>query len=136
MSALSAVLDGTITPGVHRCAIPLGEVRAEVEAAGWTCAYVDGRALAGREAVLLAMGEALGFPSYFTGRSLDALNDCLRDVSSPTVLAWDGWGVLAAADPVGLRGLLTVLADRASAAAPALEVLLLGDGPADVARAL
>ena len=135
MSALSAVLAGEAAPGVHRTDAAEAELRADAEAAGWRFVYVDGATLDTREGVLVAIGAALGFPAYFTGRSLDGLHDCLRDVAGPTVLAWGSWGVLAAAHPPDLRRLLLVLADRASDE-PAFEVLLVGEGSEVVAGVL
>ena len=133
---LRAVLDGSAPAGLHRADVPsVEELRAEAEAAGWLFAYVDGAGLATRSEVMSRIGEVLGFPAYFTGRSLDGLHDCLLDLPAPTVLAWEGWGALAGAHPPDLRRLLLVLADRASEQ-PAFEVLLLGDGPADAAPAL
>jgi RNAse (barnase) inhibitor barstar len=109
--------------GVRETALSADEARREAEAAGWTFAYVDGATLDTREAVLLAIGEALGFPAYFTGRSLDGLHDCLRDVTDPTVLFWAGSSTLADADPPAFRRLLLVLEGRAAAERP-FEVLL------------
>jgi hypothetical protein len=135
MSPLGPVLAGRRATGVHRADLAVAEVRAETESAGWRFAYVGGPALDTREAVMVAIGEALGFPAYFTGRSLDGLHDCLRDLAEPTVLLWDGWGTLAGAHPPDLRRLLLVLADRASEK-PAFEVVLVGEGPADSAPPL
>lgn len=135
MSALSEILAGDASTGVHRSWSSPGEIATEVAAAGWSHVYVDGSALDTRESVLLAIGDALGFPAYFTGRSLDGLHDCLLDLTAPTVLVWDGWGTLADAAPPALRRLLLVLADR-TADEPAFEVLLLGPGPDDAAPAL
>lgn len=135
MSGLGQILYGDASPGVHRTDLEVAEVRAEAQAAGWTFAYVGGQSLATRTEVMVALGEALAFPSYFTGRSLDGLHDCLRDLGDPTLVVWDGWGTLADADPPALRRLLAVLAHRADADPP-FEVLLRGEGPEDAAPAL
>ncbi|HET6152298.1 MAG TPA: barstar family protein [Marmoricola sp.] len=135
MTVLAAILSGEAPAGLHRSDLDVEQARAEAETAGWTFAYVDGSALDTREAVLVAIGQALAFPSYFTGRSLDGLHDCLLDLPGPTVLVWDGWGVLADSHPPDLRRLLLVLADRA-AEEPGFEVLLLGPGPTDAAPSL
>ncbi|HJQ06535.1 MAG TPA: barstar family protein [Nocardioides sp.] len=136
MTALTAVLGGGTTAGLHRVAeLDLDAARLETEDAGWIFAYVDGSALDTRESVLLAIGEAMFFPAYFTGRSLDGLHDCLLDLPGPTVLVWEGWGTLAGAHPPDLRRLLLVLADRTTEQ-PGFEVVLLGDGPADAAPPL
>ena len=135
MSGLAAVLGGSVPPGLHRSSLSPDAVASAAAEAGWSYAYVDGTTLDSREAVMVAIGEALAFPAYFTGRSLDGLHDCLLDVSTPTVLVWDGWGTLADAAPPALRRLLLVLADRTTDE-PGFEVLLLGAGPEDAAPAL
>lgn len=135
MSALGAVLVGDRRCGIHRTDLEVADVRAEADALGWAFAYVGGPTVDSRQSVLVAIGEALAFPSYFTGRSLDGLHDCLRDVTEPTVLVWDGWGALASADPSGLRGVLRVLSDR-TGEVPGFEVLLRGEGPDDAAEPL
>ncbi|GAB3859625.1 hypothetical protein GCM10028801_21310 [Nocardioides maradonensis] len=135
MTALAAVLAGGAA-GLHRVGeLDLDRARIEAEDAGWIFAYVDGSALDTRESVLLSIGDALQFPAYFTGRSLDGLHDCLLDLPGPTVLVWEGWGTLAGAHPPDLRRLLLVLADRTTEQ-PGFEVVLLGDGPTDAALPL
>lgn len=136
MSGLAEILAGRAPAGLHRtAALDLDTARIQAAEAGWSVAYVDGSALDTRHAVLRAIGEALEFPAYFTGRSLDGLHDCLLDLPGPTVLVWQGWGTLAGAHPPDLRRLLLVLADRA-AEEPGFEVVLLGDGPPDAAAPL
>lgn len=135
MTALAGVLAGGAV-GLHRTGeLDLDRARVESEEAGWIFAYVDGSALDSRESVMLAIGDALQFPAYYTGRSLDGLHDCLLDLPGPTVLVWEGWGALAGAHPPDLRRLLLVLADRTTEQ-PGFEVVLLGDGPADAAPPL
>jgi len=67
---------------------------------------------------LEAIGVALGFPTWY-GRNLDALHDCLTDLSGEHVLVWAGHRRLEAADPEGYRAVLAVLD-----AATSLSVLL------------
>jgi RNAse (barnase) inhibitor barstar len=71
-----------------------------------------------------AIGAALSFPAWY-GRNLDALFDCLTDLSwqpdGEHVLVWAGHRQLQAADPEGYRALLAVLTDAQS---PRLSVLL------------
>jgi RNAse (barnase) inhibitor barstar len=59
-----------------------------------------------------AIGAALNFPAWY-GRNLDALHDCLTDLSwQPTgehVLIWTGHRQLEIADPDGYRAILEVL---------------------------
>jgi RNAse (barnase) inhibitor barstar len=74
-----------------------------------------------------AIGAALRFPAWY-GRNLDALYDCLTDLSwlpaGEHVLIWSGYRDLELADPEGYRAVLTVL-DDASATGPL--VVLLAD---------
>lgn len=64
-----------------------------------------------------AIGVALNFPAWY-GRNLDALHDCLVDLSwqdpAEHVLVWAGHRQLQAADPEGYRAVLAVLDDAAS----------------------
>ncbi|HWJ09217.1 MAG TPA: barstar family protein [Nocardioides sp.] len=132
MSGLAAVLAGRHAPSVHRwdSALDVADVRHAVEHAGWTFGYVDGAGLETAPGVLRAIGDALRFGEHY-GANLDALNDCLRDLTAPTVLLWDAWGGFAHADPRRFAVVAEILATRA-AAGPALQVLLRGPGPADV----
>ncbi|HVW40523.1 MAG TPA: barstar family protein [Amycolatopsis sp.] len=68
-----------------------------------------------------AIAEALSFPDWF-GRNLDALYDCLTDLSwLPTgehVLIWSGSDELRAADPRAYLAIRGVLSDAERALAP------------------
>jgi RNAse (barnase) inhibitor barstar len=59
-----------------------------------------------------AIGVALSFPSWY-GRNLDALHDCLADLSwlaaGEHVLIWAGHHQLATADPNSYQAILAVL---------------------------
>lgn len=65
-----------------------------------------------------AIGVAMGCPSWY-GRNLDALYDCLVDLSwqpaGAHVLIWSGHRQLQTADPDGYRAVLAVLDDAAAA---------------------
>jgi RNAse (barnase) inhibitor barstar len=67
---------------------------------------------------LEALGIALDFPAWY-GRNLDALYDCLVDLSwqpdGEHVLVWIGHRQLEAADPDGYRAVLGVLDEATSA---------------------
>ncbi|MGH4011561.1 MAG: barstar family protein [Pseudonocardiaceae bacterium] len=69
--------------------------------------------------VLHAIGAALSFPAWY-GRNLDALYDCLADLSwqpdREQVLVWTGHRQLEAADPEAYRAVLAVLDDATAAA--------------------
>jgi hypothetical protein len=137
MSGLAAVLAKRHEPGVHRweSALPVADVRRTVEHAGWGFGHVDGIVLEEREEVLLAIGRALDFPEHFRGRSLDGLNDCLRDLPGPTVLLWEGWGPFARDSDRAFERICRVLGRR-DQGDPALEVLLRGPGPLEAAPLL
>ena len=72
-----------------------------------------------KRALLAAIGTALRFPAYY-GHNLDALEECLGDLTGDVVLVWEGDDVLRKADPRTHRVVLEVLA-----AAP-LDVVLTG----------
>ena len=129
MSGLAAVLAGRHDAGVHlwHNALHVPDVQHAVELAGWQFGYVDGVALESKKEVLGAIGAALDFPEHYGG-NLDALRDCLRDLSKPTVLLWDGWGSLARAEPSAFEKVCRVLGGRDDAS---FEVLLRGPGPTD-----
>ncbi len=65
-----------------------------------------------------AIGAALSFPSWY-GRNLDALYDCLVDLSwqpaGEHVLIWAGHDQFEAADPAGYRAVVAVLDDATAA---------------------
>ncbi len=71
-----------------------------------------------KAAALDAIGAALNFPAWY-GRNLDALHDCLIDLSwqpdGEHVLIWAGHRQLEAADPESYRAVLAVLTDAAAA---------------------
>lgn len=77
-----------------------------------------------------AIGAALNFPSWY-GRNLDALYDCLVDLSwqraGEHVLIWTGYRELLAADPDGYRALVAVLDDAAAASSERPLSVLLAD---------
>lgn len=137
MSGLAALLAGRHAPGVYRwhAAFDVEDVRAAVEQAGALLGHVDGWRHGTKAETLDAFAAALAFPGWF-GRNLDALADCLSDVVEPTVVLWDGWGVLAREDPVVFASVLEILADRADTGAVAFSVLLRGDGPEPDVRSL
>ncbi|WP_183095465.1 barstar family protein [Nocardioides stalactiti] len=131
MSGLAAVLAGRHQPGVHHWhnpALHVPDVQHAVEHAGWQFGYVDGVALETKSEVLGAIGAALDFPAHYGG-NVDALRDCLRDMSAPTVLLWEGWGSLARAEPKAFDKICRALARHDDDGDPAFEVLLRGPGP-------
>lgn len=94
--------------GVHLASVP-GDV-PPYRSAGWRLARVRGAGT--KEDALAALGRALRFPEWY-GNNLDALWDCLTDLTEPTVVVWTGWEGLAVSDPDAWANLLGVLRDRA-----------------------
>lgn len=70
-----------------------------------------------RAGVLAGIGRALRFPAYY-GANLDALEECLRDLSwlppGPVTLVWADTA-LRGADPRTHRAVLAILTDVAGA---------------------
>lgn len=129
MSDLDRLLSGDLATGVHRWrpTTPPVELAERVAAAGWRPARVEG----GRSKadVLAAVGEALALPETY-GHNFDALADLLDDLAAPTVLLWQGWGLLAEADPRTFATLVTIFGERGGdPVRPAFELLLVGPGP-------
>lgn len=77
-----------------------------------------------------AIGAAMNFPAWY-GRNLDALYDCLTDLSwqppGEHVLVWTGYQELEAADPDGYLAVLAVLDDAAAASSGRPLSVLLAD---------
>jgi len=103
-----------MTTGILRVAAPAAEVAVEARLRGATVGVVE--ALDERRALLTLIGRVLRFPAYY-GRNLDALEECLTDLSwlpaGEVVLIWDGAEALQQNDPRGHRVLLEVLAAAA-----------------------
>ncbi|MQA11053.1 MAG: barnase inhibitor [Pseudonocardiaceae bacterium] len=72
-----------------------------------------------KASALDAISAALSFPDYF-GKNLDALYDCLRDLSwlqeGEHVLIWVAPETLRIADPTGYSGIKRALEDAAASA--------------------
>lgn len=85
-----------------------------------------------KAAFLAAVGPALRLPSWY-GRNLDALWDCLTDLTRPTALVWTGWEDLAVTSPDDWARVLRVLSERVRAE-PAFTVVLAA--PDDARRRL
>ena len=126
MSGLAAVLKGKRSGGVYRwhAKFDVAAVQAPVEKAGRTFAYLDGVQADKAANFHIQIASALGFPDYY-GRNLDALADCLGDLTEPTVLLWDAWAVFADADSRVFRTVAELLAKRSDI----LTVLLRGNEP-------
>ncbi|MFT4263212.1 MAG: barstar family protein [Nocardioides sp.] len=117
---------GEWQPGVHRVEEDDAEALAEAARLDDVTAFLlDGHDVVTKQAFLALFARVVGAGDDF-GLNLDALYDALRDLDEPTLLVWDGWPALAAADPAGFAAILDVFATRAEEAA--LTVLLPGDG--------
>lgn len=129
MSGLAGLLAGHTPPGVYQwhTAFEPDDVAHTVRLADWGFGWLDGWTHHGRAAVLTQLGESLDFPAHY-GANLDALADCLSDLTQPTLLLWDGWGNLAGTDGAAFAGMLEVFGERVESA-PAFAVLLRGAGP-------
>ena len=75
--------------------------------------YLDGRALDSREALHQALSALLAFPAYY-GKNLDALHDCLTDITEPNELVISGGAALETALDGYAAALQRVLADCAA----------------------
>ncbi|HEV7651284.1 MAG TPA: barstar family protein [Actinophytocola sp.] len=75
---------------------------------------IDGTQIRSKDDFYTAVAAALSFPDWF-GRNLDALADCLRDLSwlpaGEHVLVWSAPAVFRDADPEGYRAVADVLTD-------------------------
>ena len=87
---------------------------------------LDGSALHDRGSALDGIAAALSFPDYF-GRNLDALRDCLVDLSwlpeGEHVLVWRHAEVLRGDDPTAYERIVTVL-DQAAGENPSFRYQL------------
>ncbi|MCT2586747.1 barstar family protein [Actinophytocola sp. S1-96] len=75
---------------------------------------IDGTSIRTKAEFMTAVAEALSFPDWF-GNNLDALSDCLRDLSwlpdGEHVLVWSAPEVLREADPRAYAAIDDVLRD-------------------------
>ena len=82
---------------------------------------VNSRPTVDKAGTLAAFAEALSFPDYF-GHNLDALYDCLTDLSwlppGEHVLIWSGSSLLRDRDPKAYLAIRSVLSDAQRALGP------------------
>lgn len=102
------------------------EVVAAATARGAHPHVVEPGATADKRAALAGIARALSFPDWF-GHNLDALYDCLTDLSwlpaGEHVLVWPDGHALRDHDPAGHTGVDSVLRDAARATATATRPL-------------
>jgi hypothetical protein len=87
---------------------------------------VDGSVMSTKVLALDAIGAALSFPEN-QGRNVDALYDCLRDLSwlpGKHMLIYTAPEVLASADPKAYRGIERALTDAAGSSSRLSVVLV------------
>lgn len=112
--------EGSIVSGLSEGAP--SDTAAQVAAAaaerGVLAHVVDGSSVTTKAAALDAFAAAMSFPSWF-GRNLDALYDCLTDLSwlpaGEQLLIWSHVDRLRDADPEAYRNIRAVLAAAAVA---------------------
>lgn len=92
------------------------QVVADAEQRGATAHVLDGGDLDSKRTTLDGIAAVLDFPEW-AGRNLDALFDCLTDLSwlpeGEHVLVWSGFQNLAEQDPRTFNGISAVLRDAA-----------------------
>ena len=92
------------------------QVVADAERRGATAHVLDGADLDSKRTTLDGIAAVLDFPEW-AGRNLDALFDCLTDLSwlpeGEHVLIWSGFQNLAEHDPRTFNGINAVLRDAA-----------------------
>ncbi|MGW1679574.1 barstar family protein [Saccharopolyspora sp. NPDC002376] len=92
------------------------EAVQEAEERGATAHLLDGSDLISKRTTLDGIAAVLNFPEW-AGRNLDALYDCLTDLSwlseGEHVLVWSGFQTLAEHDPKAFGGINAVLRDAA-----------------------
>lgn len=99
----------SLGPGVHRVLEDLDLVTATLTAAGWRTAVVPGARTTAE--LYTGLAAALDLPDYF-GRNLDALWDCLTDLTGPTALVLPDWTRFARSRPERWSAILGVLRER------------------------
>lgn len=106
---------------------PVPDIAGALRSRGWRVGIVSGATTKGE--ALDAIGAALSFPHWY-GRNLDALWDCLRDLTAPTALVWAGWEPMAVHAPRDWAKLVGLLTDRAGEQPPFAVVFAVPDAPA------
>lgn len=87
----------------------------------WTVGHLS--RVTDRPSVLAGIGQALGFPDFY-GQNLDALWDCLTDLTRPTALIWEDWQDFAVYHADDWARVRHVLGDRVTQEPPFAVVLI------------
>lgn len=107
MSILDPLLFGGADAGLYGTAeltdTGLADVASAIESRGWDAVVVDGTQHVDKTSFMLSVGAALQFPEGFTGRSWDAFEDWLTDLSwlpdQGRIVVWNAPGRLLAESP-------------------------------------
>jgi RNAse (barnase) inhibitor barstar len=113
-----------LTPGVYRVAPPAADAARALEDGGWHAVLVP--AVNSTADLYGALAQTLGLPSWF-GANLDALEDCLTDLTEPTALVLADWARYEQAEPAQAPRFLRLFGDR-SRSDPPFAVLLVRSG--------
>ncbi|MDO5682638.1 MAG: barstar family protein [Propionibacteriaceae bacterium] len=109
------------TPGIYRLSRPPAQLARRLQDHDWTVGRLS--KVTDRAGVLTGIGQALGFPDFY-GQNLDALWDCLTDLTGPTVLIWEDWQDFAVYHAEDWARLRQVLGDRVTELPPFAVVLV------------
>lgn len=121
--SIRGLTDGPLTGGVYRLLNRPADVLDRLQAAGWRAGVAADVTTAA--AFYQEVATALGFPAWFGG-NLDALWDCLTDLTEPTALLLTGWPDLARNEPGRWTRILGVLFERTEVSPPFAVVLVGG----------
>jgi RNAse (barnase) inhibitor barstar len=98
-----------LTPGVYRVAPPAAEAARALQDGGWHAALVP--PVTSTADLYAALARSLDLPSWF-GANLDALWDCLTDLTEPTALVLAEWARYEDAEPVQAPRFIRLLQER------------------------
>ena len=116
----AGLTDGSQTPGIYRVLEPVSTISSVLAGAGWVSRVVPPATTTGE--FYRGLAEAMGWPAYF-GANLDALWDCLTDLSRPTAVVLERWTDFARARPARWESILAVFIERCQLDPPFAVVL-------------
>jgi RNAse (barnase) inhibitor barstar len=116
----AGLTDGSHRSGIYRLVQRPTAIAAALEQAGWRVGVAA--ETASRGDFFDRVRDALEFPSYF-GANLDALWDCLTDLTVPTALVLSGWGRFAVTEPQQWHDILTLFEERTRSGSPFAVIL-------------
>jgi RNAse (barnase) inhibitor barstar len=104
-----------LTPGVYQVAPPATDAARTLQEGGWHAVLVP--PVSSTADLYAALARTLGLPSWF-GANLDALWDCLTDLTEPTALVLADWTRYANAEPGQAPRFVQLFRDRARSNPP------------------